>query len=71
MSQDRSSWPLTVGITAGIVGGAIAVGYLYATRSHQEPEARLRDAKEIMAHCHETIREIESRLDQLRTPSTP
>lgn len=69
MSEDRSSLPLIIGVTAGLLGALFAVTYFYSTRAQEEPETMIRDAKEIIAQCHETIREIESSLEALRQPA--
>ena len=69
MSEDRSNLPLIIGITAGLLGALFAVTVFYSTRAQQEPETVIHDAKEIIAQCHETIREIESSLEALRQPA--
>ena len=69
MSEDRSSLPLIIGVTAGLLGALFAVTFFYSTRAQGEPETVIRDAKEIIAQCHETIREIESSLEALRQPA--
>ena len=69
MSEDRSSLPLIIGVTAGLLGALFAVSFFYSTRSQEEPETVIRDAKEIIAQCHETIKEIESSLEALRQPT--
>jgi hypothetical protein len=69
MEQGKTSWPIVVGVTAGIVGGIIAGVYLYHLRSDDGTETKLRDAKEIIAQCHEKIREIEGTLGALKQPA--
>ena len=69
MSEDRSSLPLIIGVTAGLLGALLVVTYLYTARPEHEPEAAIRDAKDIIAQCHDTIREIESSLEALRQPA--
>lgn len=69
MSEDRSSLPLVIGVTAGLLGALFAVTFFYSTRNREEPEIAIRDAKQIIAQCHETIREIESGLEALRQPA--
>ena len=68
MDQGRTSWPIVVGITAGIIGGLIVGVYLYSARAHEAPEVKLRDAKEVIAQCHERIKEIEAGLEALKQP---
>lgn len=68
MQEDRTSWPLIVGVTAGVVAGVIAGIYLYATKDDGE-STRLRDAKEIIAQCHAKIKEIEDSLQTLKEPT--
>lgn len=69
MTEDRSSLPLIIGVTAGLLGALLAVTLLYPARNQQEPEIVIRDAREIIAQCHETIKEIESSLEALRQPA--
>ena len=69
MSENRTSVPLIIGVTAGILGALFAVSFFYTLRTNQEPETVIRDAKEIIAQCHETIKEIESSLEALRQPA--
>jgi len=69
VDEDKKNWPIIVGITAGIVSGVVAGLYLYSTRVQENPDVELRDAKEIIAQCHEKIKEIETNLETLRQPS--
>lgn len=68
MEREDKSWPLLVGITAGIVGGIVAGLYLYTMRTNDESDVKLRDAKDIISLCHERIKEIEAGLESLRKP---
>lgn len=63
MDEDRTSWPLIIGITAGVVGALAAVAIIYSSRRDDGPVARLRDASEIIAQCRDQIKEIEQSLD--------
>ncbi len=65
MEDNRTSWPLIVGITAGVLGALAAAAIIYALRE-EEPEMKLRDAKDIIAQCQDQIREIESGIQRLR-----
>ncbi len=65
MSCDKASWPLIVGITAGVVGGIVAGAYLHA-RAQSQPEKKLLDAQDIIALCEAKIHEIESGLEAVR-----
>lgn len=65
MDEKRTTWPMIVGITAGVLGALAAVTIMYAVKE-EEPEVRIRDAKDIIAQCHDQIREIEARLNILR-----
>lgn len=67
MAQERTNWPLIVGITAGVIGGVCAALYLYTTTDRDAPE-QLRDATDIIAQCHEKIKEIRDSLDALKHP---
>lgn len=69
MDEDRKNWPVIIGVTAGIVGGIIAGLYIYSARQDDEPDNKLRDAQEIIAQCHERIKELETGLKTLREPS--
>lgn len=71
MDEDRTNWPLIVGVTAGILGAVLVATLLYSTRESEGPAAKLRDAKEIIARCHETIKEIEATLGTLRRSASP
>ena len=68
MDENRTSWPLIVGITAGVVGALAAAAIIYAIRE-EEPEMKLRDAQDIIAQCHDQIRVIEAGLQRLRQPA--
>ncbi len=68
MDEHRTSWPLIIGITAGVVGALAAAAIIYAVKE-EEPELQLRDAKEIIAQCHNQIKEIEASLQRLRQPA--
>lgn len=65
MEDNRTSWPLIVGITAGVVGALAAAAIIYAVREEQ-PELKLRDAKDIIAQCQDQIKEIEAGIQKLR-----
>jgi len=70
VEEDRKNWPIIMGITAGIVGGIVAALYLYAaTAAHGRAKTGLLDAKDLVARCHENIKEIEEALDTLRRPA--
>lgn len=66
MNQERSSWPIIVGITAGVVGSVVAGYFLYSTKTRRDQDGQLRDASEIIAQCHQKIKEIEAGLNALR-----
>ena len=66
MDEDRASWPIIVGITAGVLGALAAVAIIYSVRREDEPVATLRDASEVIAQCRDQIKEIEESLDLLR-----
>ena len=68
MDEDKTSWPLIVGITAGLIGGIIAGVYLYSVKDQDEPNTNLRDARDIIAQCNEQIKDLEERLSSLRQP---
>ncbi|MHB1000248.1 MAG: hypothetical protein ACYC27_13490 [Armatimonadota bacterium] len=68
MHGDRKNWPIIIGVTAGVMTGLVAGFYLYSSRSHHEPDEKLRDATDIIAQCHEKIREIENNLETLKKP---
>lgn len=68
MSDKKTSWPLVVGLTAGIVGALAATAVIYAIKQ-EEPDAQIRDAKDIIAQCHDQIKEIEESLQRLREPA--
>lgn len=69
MDDNRTSWPLIVGVTAGVLGALAAVIIIYSVRSEVEPEADLRNAAEVIAQCHDQIKEIEASLELLREPA--
>jgi len=70
VEEDRQNWPIIMGITAGIVGGIVAALYLYSvTNIHGRAETKLLDAKDIIARCHENIKQIEDTLETLRRPA--
>ena len=69
MDNDRTTWPLVVGITAGVLGALAAVAIIYSVRSAEEPEAQLRNAADIIAQCHDQIKEIEASLEGLGQPA--
>jgi hypothetical protein len=68
VDEKRTSWPLIVGITAGVVGALAAAAIIYSVKEEQ-PEMQLRDAQDIIAQCHDQIREIEAGLQRLRQPA--
>ncbi len=68
MDEDRTSWPVIAAVTVGVLGGILTLAFVYSVRGHEGPGAKLRDAKEIIAQCHETIKEIEAGLEVLREP---
>jgi len=69
MDDERTGWPLIVGVTAGVLGALAAVIIIYSVRSEVEPEAVLRNAAEVIAQCHDQIKEIEASLELLREPA--
>ena len=69
MDEDRTSWPLIIGITAGIMGGIIVGIYLHAVHTHEESGMKIRDAAEIIAQCNEKIKEIEAGIKTLKQPA--
>jgi hypothetical protein len=68
VDEDKTSWPLIVGITAGLIGGIIAGVYLYSVKDQDEPNTNLRDARDIIAQCNEQIKDLEERLSSLHQP---
>ena len=70
MDTNDKSWPLVVGITAGVVGGIVAGIYLMY-KSQAQPEDKLRNATEIIAECQSKIKEIEAGLDTLKAKGAP
>ncbi|HUV03582.1 MAG TPA: hypothetical protein VMX94_00575 [Armatimonadota bacterium] len=70
MEEDRNNWPVIMGITAGVVGGIVAALFLYSvTSSCHRGQEELLDAQDIIARCHENIRQIEDALDALKRPT--
>lgn len=69
MDEQKGSWPLIIGVTAGLIGAVVAVSLINAARSGDQPEVKLRDARDIIAQCHETIKEIEASLTSLKEPA--
>lgn len=69
MDNDRTTWPLVVGITAGVLGALAAVAIIYSARSAEQPEIQLRDAADIIAQCRDQIKEIEASLEGLGQPA--
>jgi hypothetical protein len=65
VEDNRTSWPIIVGITAGVIGALAAAAIIYAVRE-EEPETKLRDAKDIIAQCQDQIRDIEAGIQRLR-----
>lgn len=65
MDEKQTSWPLIVGITAGVLGALAAAAIIYAVKE-EEPEMKLRCAQDIIAQCHDQIREIEAGLVRLK-----
>lgn len=68
MDHGRSNWPIVVGIAAGVLGGVAAAMYLHTSRSHTEPDSKLRDASELLDRCRRSISDLEkmkSDLDSL------
>lgn len=70
MDQEKTSWSLIVGITAGVVGGIIAGVYLYTMHSQDGSDLKIRDAKDIISHCQDKIKEIEAGIEALKQPIT-
>lgn len=66
MDTNDKSWPIVVGVTAGVVGGIVAGIYLMY-KNQAQPEDRLRNAADIIAECQSKIKEIEAGLDTLKT----
>lgn len=68
MEQDKSSnsWPLVVGITAGVIGGIVAGVYLYSMHGNEQSSLKLPDAKELISQCQNKIKEIESGIEALK-----
>lgn len=70
MDGDRKSWPIIVGITAGIIGGVVAGVMIYNMKESRDPDMKLRDAQDLISQCHDKIKEIEAGLKVLREPLT-
>lgn len=68
MDEDRTRWPAIAAVTVGVLGGILILAFVYSVKGHEGSEAKLRDAKDIIAQCHETIKEIEAGLEALREP---
>ncbi|MHB0912851.1 MAG: hypothetical protein ACYC2Y_05315 [Armatimonadota bacterium] len=66
MDEQRSSWPLVVGVTAGVVGSVIAAIWLHSVRAQENRDGQLRNATDIIAQCYDKIKEIESGLESLK-----
>jgi hypothetical protein len=73
VDQDRNNWPIIVGLTAGIVSVAVAGIVWHTIRANKETDdhkSKLRDAQDLIAQCHQKIKEIETGLESLRHPLT-
>lgn len=69
MDGDRNnSWPIIVGISAGVVGGIVAAVVLHSMRAQRD--SSIGDAQEIIDRCHEKIKEIEAGLETLTQPTS-
>lgn len=68
MNGDRRNWPIIIGVAAGVVSGIFAGVYFYTIKTQHDPETKLRDAADIIAQCHEKIKEIENGLETLKKP---
>jgi hypothetical protein len=66
VNEDRTNWPIIVGITAGVLGGIAAGIAIHAMRSSKD--SSLTDAQSIIERCHDKIREIETSLERLNQP---
>ena len=64
--EQRTSWPLIVGITAGVLGALAAVVIIYSVQREEEPQAQLRDATQVIEQCRDQIKEIEASLELLK-----
>jgi hypothetical protein len=67
VDEEKSSWPIIIAISAGIVGGLIAAALVYSARQNA-PEEKMYDARTIIDQCHRKIKEIESGLESLKQP---
>ena len=65
MENKQTSWPLVVGIGAGLLAGIVAAIILHAEHSHHA-DTKLRDAKDIMELCRKQIEEIGQNVSSLK-----
>jgi hypothetical protein len=70
MTDEKSNWPLIVGITGGIVGGIIVGVYMMSRTKCDSDDGQIQDAREIIAKCEAKIQEIEAGLETLRAQET-
>jgi hypothetical protein len=66
VNEDRTNWPIVIGIMAGVAGGIVAAIVLRSIRSSDD--SGIRNAQDLIDRCRENIREIEAGLQQIRQP---
>ncbi len=65
--DEKKTWPVILGISAGVVGGIVAGLYIYSIHKKEtDVGVSLRTAQEIIDACHNKIREIEAGLKTLK-----
>lgn len=67
MDEKRTSWPIVVGIGAGMLVGIIAAIILYSEKN-ENADDRLHDARDIIDQCHRQIEDIEQSIAALHGP---
>ncbi|MCL6520158.1 MAG: hypothetical protein K6T99_10030 [Armatimonadetes bacterium] len=65
--DDKKTWPVVLGVAAGIIGGVVAGLYIYSiNKKETNVGVSLRTAQEIIEACHSKIKEIEAGLKSLK-----
>lgn len=71
MDRDRLNIPVIAGITLGVLTGLVVGIYIYSTSElHCRRNKRLYDSAELIAQCKEQLKEIEGKLESIKTPDS-